>query len=75
MNRFIKNITHFIHGLALLPLIVIGYVVFLLSFIRGLPIGFLNFCRVFISDIDILRITMGISGWYVLCDRVYRNIY
>lgn len=65
MNRFIKkNITHFIHGLlALLPLIVTGYVVLLLmSFIRGFTDRVLKLLPGFISDIDILRITIeGIS--------------
>lgn len=63
MNRFVKkNITHFIHGLlALLPLIVSGYVVLLLiSFIRGFTDRVLKLLPDFINDIDILRITIEV---------------
>lgn len=61
MNRFLKkNITHFIQGLlALLPLIVTGYVVFLLmSFVSGFTDRVLKLLPGFISDIGVLRITI-----------------
>ncbi len=65
MNRFIKkNITHFIHGfLALLPLIVTGYVVFfLMSIISGFTDRVLKLLPDFIKNVDILRVTIeGIS--------------
>ncbi len=79
MNRFVKkNINHFIHGfLALLPLMVTGYVVFLLmSFGSGFTDRVLKILPDFISDSDILRIVIeGISVIGMFFSIVFIGIF